>query len=159
MQHHLSMSCPYHVIYNMTGASIPSVRSSVIAANPSIAKPFVASQTLDNRRWGMNTAVCTGMFRKLWNSGKVTMIDKRITCVVWIPGQISKNAKVLKLNGALVFFSEMPRLPVLPFVEVQVIDSRIEVGQANTSTGRRRPIRLLLAFFVQIDCRVASRVD
>jgi len=87
------------------------------------------------------------------------MIDKRITCVVWIPGQISKNAKVLKLNGALVFFSEMPRLPVLPFVEVQVIDSRIEVGQANTSTGRRRPIRLLLAFFVQIDCRVASRVD
>jgi hypothetical protein len=68
MQHHLSMSCPYHVIDDMTGTSIASVRSSVITANAGIAKPFVATQALHNRRWGMDTAVCTSMFRKLWNN-------------------------------------------------------------------------------------------
>jgi hypothetical protein len=87
------------------------------------------------------------------------MIDQGITCVVRIPGQISKDAKVLKLNGPFVFLSDMPRLPVWPFVKVQVVDSRVEVGQADTSAGRRRIIRFLLAFFIEIDCRVASRVD
>lgn len=135
MKHHFPMSSPDHMVDNVCGTTVSAILSRMSSTDPSVAEPFVASQALDYRRWGMDSAIGTCVFRKFWSSRKlVVYMSMKVVRV----GEFTQHVEVIEIES--VCFCFWSPLLVFKASDVEIIEVDVQFGQTDTAVGRCWPI-------------------
>ena len=128
MKHHFPMSSPNHMVDNVCGTTVSAILSRMSSTDPSVAEPLVASQALDYRRRGMNSAIGACVFRKFRSSRKLVVYMKIVRV-----GEFTQHVEVAEVESVS---------PLLVFhaFDVEIIEVDVQFGQTDTAIGRCWPI-------------------
>lgn len=132
MKHHFPMSSPDHMVNNVCGTTVSAILSRISSTDPSVAEPFVASQALDYRRGGMDSAVGTCVLRKFRRSRKLVV---HMSMKVVRVGKFTQHVEVIEIESICLS-------PLLGFdvSDVEIIEVDVQFGQTDTAVGRCWPI-------------------
>jgi hypothetical protein len=134
MKHHFPMSSPDHMVNNVCGTTVSAILSRMSSTDPSVAEPFVASQALDYRRGGMDSAVGTCVLRKFRRSRKLVV---HMSMKVVRVGKFTQHVEVIEVES-ICFCS--PLLAFNVVADVKIIEVDVQFGQTDTAVGRCWPI-------------------
>lgn len=128
MKHHFPMSSPNHMIDNVCSTTVSAILSRMSSTDPSVAEPLVASQALDYRRRGMNSAIGACVFRKFRSSRKLGVYMKIVRV-----GEFTQHVEVTEVES-------VSPLLVFKAFDVEIIEVDVQFGQTDTAVGRCWPI-------------------
>jgi hypothetical protein len=128
MKHHFPMSSPNHMVDNVCGTTVSAILSRMSSTDPSVAEPLVASQALDYRRRGMNSAIGACVFRKFRSSRKLVVYMKIVRV-----GEFTQHVEVTEVES-------VSPLLVFKASDVEIIEVDVQFGQTDTAVGRCWPI-------------------
>jgi hypothetical protein len=128
MKHHFPMSSPNHMVDNVCGTTVSAILSRMSSTDPSVAEPLVASQALDYRRRGMNSAIGACVFRKFRSSRKLVVYMKIVRV-----GEFTQHVEVTEVES-------VSPLLVFKAFDVEIIEVDVQFGQTDTAVGRCWPI-------------------
>jgi hypothetical protein len=128
MKHHFPMSSPNHMVDNVCGTTVSAILSRMSSTDPSVAEPLVASQALDYRRRGMNSAIGACVFRKFRSSRKLVVYMKIVRV-----GEFTQHVEVTEVES-------VSPLLVFKAFDVEIIEVDVQFGQTDTAIGRCWPI-------------------
>lgn len=128
MKHHFPMSSPNHMVDNVCGTTVSAILSRMSSTDPSVAEPLVASQALDYRRRGMNSAIGACVFRKFRSSRKLVVYMKIVRV-----GEFTQHVEVTEVESVSPLF-------VFKAFDVEIIEVDVQFGQTDTAVGRCWPI-------------------
>lgn len=134
MKHHFPMSSPDHMVDNVCGTTVSANLSRMSSTNPSVAEPLVASQALDYRRRGVNSAIGACVFRKFRSSRKlVVYMSMKVVRV----GEFTQHVGVIEVESICFW---CPLLAFKVVADVKIIEVHIQFGQTDAAVGRCWPI-------------------